>query len=175
LIDRFFFPVKMGSICLGEMGGCDAVFWVALSEVRSRGLNELRKKADCLLILTRGIQQGLKPKSLFVVSIGTAKAMPCYKARIGISGSPLGVSMGLWPTLPGLQKRETGGTRRSLVMNASHFTAPLQGARLILALYPGQRYACPPPHRRRPVRGGPVLGYFPAAPPGRFWVRDISS
>jgi len=28
-------------------------------------------------------------------------------------------------------------------MNTGHFTAPLQGARLILGLYPGLRFACP--------------------------------
>ena len=31
----------------------------------------------------------------------------------------------------------------SPLMNTGHFTAPLQGARLILGLYPGQRFACP--------------------------------
>jgi len=31
----------------------------------------------------------------------------------------------------------------ALLMTESHFTAPLQGAGLILALYPGRRYACP--------------------------------
>ena len=30
-----------------------------------------------------------------------------------------------------------------LPMNTGHFTAPLQGARLILGLYPGLRCACP--------------------------------
>jgi len=34
-------------------------------------------------------------------------------------------------------------TTSTLPMNTGHFTAPLQGARLILGLYPGLRFACP--------------------------------
>jgi len=41
----------------------------------------------------------------------------------------------------GVRTKQT--RRESLPMNTGHFTAPLQGARLILGLYPGLRLACP--------------------------------
>ena len=71
-------------------------------------------------------------------------------------------------------------------MNTGHFAAPLQGARLILGLYPGLRFACPGLLSFGPYGAGDllgwlsqdcaaiVLGYYPSAPPGRFFtVRNV--